>query len=103
MIPTNSPFYAIVRYRATKLACESAAAVQQAKPRRQVRGTFGHGEAGTIPGLAPKDWNGPAFAGKRHGGAYSKAGPVLVPIKGHNLQKGKFVEPTIRKRAKVKP
>ena len=88
MIPTNSPFYAIVKYRTTKLAYESAAAMQQAKPRRHVRGTFGHGPEGTIPGLAPKLWNGADFTSKpSHGGAYSKAGPVLVPIKSKRKAK----------------
>ena len=71
-----------------------------AKPWRYVRGNFG-AKDGTIEGLAPKGWNGPRFSPK-HGGAYSKASASLMPVKGHNLQKGKFMEPTTsRKPRKV--
>ena len=95
----TSPFDILARYWQVKAAHPAPSAT----PRRRVRGTFGHGDSGTIPGLAPKTWNGADFASRsRHGGAYSKAGPVLMPVKGHNLQKGKFVEPTTsRKPRKV--
>ena len=97
--PDSSPFAAIAKYKAIKAVYDAQPAVKTAKPRRHVRGTFGHGPEGTIPGLAPKTWNGADFASKpRHGGAYSKAGPVLMPVKGHNLQKGKFMEPTTSRR-----
>ena len=52
-------------------------------------------------GRTPKLWNGADFTSKpRHGGAYSKAGPVLMPVQGHNLQRGKFVEPTTSRKAR---
>ena len=91
----TSPFDVLARYWQVKAAHPAPSAT----PRRRVRGTFGHGDSGTIPGLAPKLWNGANFTSKpRHGGAYSKAGPVLMPVKGHNLQKGKFMEPTTSRR-----
>ena len=91
----TSPFDILESYWKAKEAHPTPSAT----PRRHVRGTFGHGAEGTIPGLAPKLWNGADFASKpRHGGAYSKAGPVLMPVKGHNLQKGKFMEPTTSRR-----
>ena len=97
--PDSSPFAAIAKYKAIKAVYDAQPAVKTAKPRRHVRGTFGHGPEGTIPGLAPKTWNGADFSAKpRHGGAYSKAGPVLMPVKGHNLQKGKFMEQTTSRR-----
>ena len=104
--PDSSPFAAIAKYKAIKAVYDAQPVARSAKPRRHVRGTFGHGDSGTIPGLAPKTWNGADFASKpRHGGAYSKAGPagpVLMPVKGRNLQKGKFMEPTTsRKPRKV--
>ena len=91
----TSPFDILHSYWQVK----DAHPAPSAKPRRYVRGNFGHGDSGTIPGLAPKTWNGADFASRpRHGGAYSKAGPVLMPVKGHALQKGKFVEPVKSKR-----
>ena len=97
--PDSSPFAAIAKYKAIKAVYDAQPVALSAKPRRHVRGTFGHGDSGTIPGLAPKLWNGADFASKpRHGGAYSKAGPVLMPVKGHNLQKGKFMEQTTSRR-----
>ena len=92
----TSPFDILARYWQIKAACPAPS--HGAKPRRHVRGTFGHGPEGTIPGLAPKLWNGADFASKpRHGGAYSKAGPVLMPVKGHALQGGKVLPPrTVR-------
>lgn len=90
----TSPFDILARYWQIKAANPAPSAT----PRRRVRGTFGHGDSGTIPGLAPKLWNGADFASKpRHGGAYSKAGPVLMPVKGHALQGGKVLPPrTVR-------
>jgi hypothetical protein len=93
----TSPFDILARYWLVKAAHPAPSAT----PRRHVRGTFGHGPEGTIPGLAPKTWNGADFASKpRHGGAYSKAGPagpVLMPVKGHALQGGKVLPPrTVR-------
>ena len=93
----TSPFDILPAYWQAK----EAHPAPSAKARKYVRGTFGHGDSGTIPGLAPKLWNGADFASKpRHGGAYSKAGPVLMPVKGHNLQKGKFMEPTTSRKAR---
>ena len=96
--PDSSPFAAIAKYKAIKAVYDAQPAVKTAKPRRHVRGTFGHGPEGTIPGLAPKTWNGADFASKpRHGGAYSKAGPagpVLMPVKGDALQGGKVLPPS---------
>ena len=91
----TSPFDVLARYWQVKAAHPAPSAT----PRRRVRGTFGHGDSGTIPGLAPKDWNGAQFSA-RHGGAYSKAGPVLVRPKGNSLNKGQFIEPTIGKKGK---
>ena len=95
----TSPFDILESYWKAKEAHPTPSAT----PRRRVRGTFGHGPEGTIPGLAPKLWNGADFASRpRHGGTYSKAGPVLMPIKGHALQKGKVLAPTTsRKPRKV--
>ena len=99
--PDSSPFAAIAKYKAIKAVYDAQPVARSAKPRRHVRGTFGHGDSGTTPGLAPKTWNGADFASKpRHGGAYSKAGPagpVLMPVKGHALQGGKVLPPrTVR-------
>lgn len=90
----TSPFDVLARYWQVKAAHPAPSAA----PRRRVRGTFGHGDSGTIPGLAPKTWNGADFTSKpRHGGAYSKAGPVLMPVQGHALQGGKVLPPrTVR-------
>ena len=95
--PDSSPFAAIAKYKAIKAVYDAQPVARSAKPRRHVRDTFGHGDSGTIPGLAPKLWNGADFASKpRHGGAYSKAGPVLMPVQGHALQ-GKVLPPrTVR-------
>jgi len=89
----TSPFDILARYWQIK----AANPVPSAKPRRYVRGNFGTPD-GTIEGLAPKLWNGADFASKpRHGGAYSKAGPVLMPVRGHALQGGKVLPPrTVR-------
>ena len=99
--PDSSPFAAIAKYKAIKAVYDAQPVARSAKPRRHVCGTFGHGDSGTTPGLAPKTWNGADFASKpRHGGAYSKAGPagpVLMPVKGHALQGGKVLPPrTVR-------
>jgi hypothetical protein len=98
MTAQNSPFAVIAKYKAIKAVYDAQPVARAAKPRRHVRGTFGHGDSGTIPGLAPKLWNGADFTSKpRHGGAYSKAGPVLMPVKGHALQGGKVLPPrTVR-------
>ena len=97
----TSPFDILPAYWQAK----EAHPAPSAKARKYVRGTFGHGAEGTIPGIgpdhwAPKVWNGAQFSKPRHGGAYSKAGPVLMPVRGHNLQKGKFVEPTTSRKAR---
>ena len=89
MTALNSPFAVLERYWQVKAAHPAPSA----RPRRYVRGNFGT-PYGTIEGLAPKGWNGPKFSPK-HGGAYSKAGPVLVRPKGNSLNKGQFIEPTI--------
>jgi hypothetical protein len=101
MTAQNSPFAVIAKYKAIKAVYDAQPVARAAKPRRHVRGTFGHGDSGTIPGLAPKLWNGADFTSKpRHGGAYSKAGPagpVLMPVKGHALQGVKVLPPrTVR-------
>ena len=98
MTAQNSPLAVIAKYKAIKAVYDAQPVARAAKPRRHVRGTFGHGDSGTIPGLAPKLWNGADFTSKpRHGGAYSKAGPVLMPVKGHALQGGKVLPPrTVR-------
>ena len=83
-----SPFAAIARYYAVKAAHTDA---ESAKPHRRVRGTFGQAN-GTIPGLAPKEWNGARFA-EHHGGAYSKAAPSLLPVESHAFKGGKVTEP----------
>ena len=96
--PDSSPFAAIAKYKAIKAVYDAQPVARSAKPRRHVCGTFGHGDSGTIPGLAPKLWNGADFASKpRHGGTYSKAGPVLMPVQCHALQQGKVLPPrTVR-------
>lgn len=54
----TSPFDILARYWQVKAAHPAPSAT----PRRHVRGTFGHGPEGTIPGLAPKTWNGADFS-----------------------------------------
>lgn len=96
MTAWNSPFAVLERYWQVK----DAHPAPSARPRRCVRGNFGAPD-GTIEGLAPKGWNGPKFSPK-HGGAYSKASPSLMPITGHSYQGGKVMEPTTSRKPKGK-
>ena len=47
----TSPFDILHSYW---MKSQDAHLAPSAKPRRYVRGNFGHGDSGTIPGLAPK-------------------------------------------------
>ena len=101
MTAWNSPFAVLERYWQVK----DAHPAPSARPRRYVRGNFGAPE-GTISGMgpahwAPTVWNGPKFSPK-HGGAYSKASPSLMPITGHSYQGGKVMEPITSRKPKGK-
>lgn len=99
----TSPFDAIKTYHDRKAAWDALNQKPQPVRRAPVnKGGFGASD-GRIYGLSSKADKllaaKPALQAQsmhRHNGAYSRAG--LMPIKGHNLQRGKATEPIKSKR-----
>lgn len=104
----TSPFDAIKTYHDRKTAWQAMdQKPPSARPAKVNKGGFGTND-GRIHGLSDKadkllaakpalqQHVSTAQPMPRHSGTYSRAG--LIPIKGHNLQRGKVTEPIKSKR-----